>query len=62
MAHYRIYVLNAEDRIARVLERLFRTEREAVAKAEALRAGEYAAEVWQGEHLVARTGGALVLG
>lgn len=61
MADYRIYVLNAQDRIANALERLFRSEREALETAEDLRAGAYAAEVWQGERLVARLGGALTL-
>jgi len=61
MSQYRIYVLNAQDCVAAALERLFRTDREALEKAEDLSAGQYAAEVWQGERLVARLGGAFLL-
>ena len=54
---YRIYVLNAQDRIARVLESEFATDGAALAMAEDARRSFYAAEVWDGERLVARVGG-----
>ncbi len=57
MSLYRIYVLNAQDRIARSLEGLFPTDRAALTQARDAQAGFYAAEVWDGERLVGRVGG-----
>jgi hypothetical protein len=54
---YRIYVLNAQDRIARSIEALFPTDRAALAGARNAQADFYAAEVWDGERLVGRLGG-----
>ena len=61
MARYRIYVLDAKDRIAAQLEELFASDRAALTCADIARLGQYAAEVWAGERLVGRLGGALEL-
>jgi hypothetical protein len=61
MNTYRIYVLNAEDRVAEIVENNFDGDRQALETAEDLSAGQYAAEVWDGERLVARLGGELSL-
>lgn len=62
MDTYRIYILNKEDRISGKMERAFPNDREALKIARDLSAGQYAAEVWAGERLVARMGGELCLG
>ena len=62
MHRYRIYVLNLQDRIARTLEDCLPSDRDALEIAENARAGQYAAEVWDGERLVGRLGGVLLLG
>jgi hypothetical protein len=62
MNSYRIYVLNRQERIAEALETAFPTDLEALERAEDVRAGEYAAEVWAGERLVGRLGGEFQLG
>ncbi|RAK51484.1 hypothetical protein [Phenylobacterium deserti] len=62
MNQYRIYVLNRQDRIADALEEDLPNDRRALERAEALSAGQYAAEVWDGERLVGRLGGELRLG
>jgi hypothetical protein len=62
MHKYRIYILNLQDRIAEILEDSFTSERHALERADHLRGGHYAAEVWTGERLVARLGGVLQLG
>jgi hypothetical protein len=56
MASYRIYVLDAEDRIASVVERELQDDATATVAAEALRGDFSAAEVWRGADLVVRTG------
>jgi hypothetical protein len=56
MNTYRIYVLNPEERVAEVIEDAFATDLEALKTAEDLSIGQYAAEVWDGERLVARLG------
>lgn len=61
MARYRIYVLDAKDRIAAQLEELFASDRAALVCADVARFGQYAAEVWTGGRLVGRLGGALKL-
>ena len=61
MTPYRIYILNFDDVVEDEHEDRFGSDREALERAEDARAGEYAAEVWQGERLVARLGGALRL-
>ena len=61
MGRYRIYVLDAEDRVAAELEQGFPSERAALVCAEVARIGQYAAEVWRGERLVRRLGGPLTL-
>jgi len=62
MNTYRIYVLNRQDRIADALEENLPGDRQALERAEDLFAGQYAAEVWDGERLVGRIGGDLQLG
>jgi hypothetical protein len=59
MTQYRIYVLNDEDRIAQALMDRFVNDNEALEHAEDVYAGQYAAEVWEGERLVGRIGGEL---
>ena len=54
---YRIYVLNTQDRIAKSSEQEFASDIDALAHAENVRAGYYAAEVWDGPRLVNRLGG-----
>jgi hypothetical protein len=54
---YRIYVLNPEERVAEKFEDAFPSDRAALERAEDISAGQYAAEVWDGERLVARLGG-----
>ena len=62
MNQYRIYVLNRQDRIADALQENLPNDRRALERAEVLSAGQYAAEVWDGERLVGRLGGELQLG
>jgi hypothetical protein len=62
MTDYRIYVLNRQDRIAEAREQTLPNDRAALEAAEDASAGQYAAEVWAGERLVARLGGDLPLG
>lgn len=62
MTSYRIYVLNPQDRIADLIEAVFETDAAALRRAETALGHGYAAEVWQGERLVARLGGELRLG
>ena len=57
MTPYRIYVLDGQDHVACAREDRFASDRAALEAAEDARAGQYAAEVWQGERLVARLGG-----
>lgn len=57
MKTYRIYVLTSQDDVADVVENPFADDRAALETAEDLSAGQYAAEVWAGERLVARLGG-----
>jgi hypothetical protein len=59
MTQYRIYVLNGEDRIAEALMDRFADDNQALEHAEDAYAGQYAAEVWEGERLVGRIGGEL---
>jgi hypothetical protein len=59
MTQYRIYVLNGEDRIAQALMDRFANDNAALEHAEDAYAGQYAAEVWDGERLVGRIGGGL---
>lgn len=61
MNTYRIYVLDPEDRVADIVETRFPDDRRALEAAEDLSVGQYAAEVWAGERLVARLGGELCL-
>jgi hypothetical protein len=62
MNRYRIYVLNRQDRVAEKFEDAFPSDRAALEAAEDVSAGAYAAEVWDGERLVARLGGELRIG
>ncbi|HVI33696.1 hypothetical protein [Phenylobacterium sp.] len=57
MIEYRIYVLSGDERIAQALEDRFANDNEALERAEDVYAGHYAAEVYDGERLVARLGG-----
>ena len=57
MSRYRIYVLNAQERIARSWEVDCLADGDALVRAETARAGHYAAEVWTGGRLVERLGG-----
>ena len=59
---YRIYVLNRQERVAEKYEDAFPSDRAALERAEDLGAGQYAAEVWDGERLVARLGGEFRIG
>jgi len=56
MKNYRIYVLNAGERVAETTEALFPDDREALAAAETARADQFAAEVWIEDRLVGRLG------
>jgi hypothetical protein len=56
MASYRIYVLDSDDRVAAVVERDMESDAAATRAAETLRGDSFAAEVWRGAELVARTG------
>lgn len=57
MIEYRIYVLSGDERIAQALEDRFDNDNAALERAEDAYAGHYAAEVYDGERLVARLGG-----
>jgi hypothetical protein len=61
MSRYRIYLLDTKDRVAAELEEGFANDRAALVCAEIARIGQYAAEVWKGERLIGRLGGALKL-
>lgn len=56
MTVYRIYVLNAEDRVEGEMEHAYASDRAALERAEDLSVGQHAAEVWDGERLVGRLG------
>ncbi|MCR5877085.1 hypothetical protein [Phenylobacterium sp. J367] len=56
MTDYRIYVLNQDERVAAELEQAFCNDNAALEKAEDAYAGHYAAEVYDGDRLVARLG------
>lgn len=56
MTVYRIYILDGDERVEGKLEDFFDTDRAALERAEDARGGQYAAEVWEGERLVGRTG------
>ncbi len=56
MCLYRIYVLNGAEQVEDLRELGFPTDLDALLVAETLRKDEYAAEVWDGERLVGRTG------
>ncbi len=56
MSRYRIYILTTQERIARSLETDFADDAAALRGAEDARAGQHAAEVWDGERLVGRLG------
>lgn len=62
MNHYRIYVLNPQERVSEKFEDAFPSDRAALECAEDVRGGAYAAEVWDGERLVARLGGEFRIG
>ena len=62
MTAYRLYVLNDRDLVADAIENEFASDIEALARAEAVRQDEYAVEVWTGERLVGRLGGAFEVG
>jgi hypothetical protein len=57
MNAYRIYVLNRDERIAAAVEAIFANDNAALQTAEDAYMGHYAAEVYDGERLVARLGG-----
>ncbi|WP_374472777.1 hypothetical protein [Phenylobacterium sp.] len=57
MNEYRIYVLSHDERVTAELEALFANDNAALQRAEDAYAGQYAAEVYDGERLVARLGG-----
>jgi hypothetical protein len=57
MDFYRLYVLNGQDRVADALEGQFEDDGRALMRAEAVRQGAYAVEVWKGHTLVGRIGG-----
>ena len=61
MSRYRIYLLDTKDRVAAELEEGFASDGAALVCAEIARIGQYAAEVWKGERLIGRLGGALKL-
>jgi hypothetical protein len=61
MTEYRIYVLNREEQVARQMSAQFPRDVEALQQAEDAYAGQYAAEVYEGERLVARLGGPFLL-
>jgi hypothetical protein len=61
MSRYRIYVLDQLERIAASLEEVFEGDSAALKCARLAAVGQYAAEVWNGERLVARLGGQLRL-
>lgn len=56
MNTYRIYVLDRRERIAVAREVRFAADRDALDYARRIRSGYAAAEVWEGERLVARLG------
>jgi hypothetical protein len=62
MGFYRLYVLDQQDRIEDAIEDEFADDCAALAQAAVARKNEYAVEVWTGERLVARLGGAFRVG
>ena len=61
MDFYRLYVLNSQDRVSRSEEDQFEDDRLALMRAEIVRQDSYAVEVWKGQTLVGRIGGAYSL-
>ena len=61
MSRYRIYVLDIQERIAASAEEAFANDGAALQCAWIAAVGQYAAEVWKGERLIARLGGVLKL-
>lgn len=57
MNSYRIYLLNAQERIAAASESVHADDTAALSQAEGLRGDHHAAEVWEGSRLVGRVGG-----
>jgi hypothetical protein len=62
MTEYRIYVLNQDDAVAAELAARLANDNQALEHAEDVYAGHYAAEIYDGERLVARLGGPFKLG
>ena len=62
MTSYRLYILNQQDLVADAIENEFASDKEALARAEAVRLEQYAVEVWTGDRLVGRLGGAFLVG
>lgn len=56
MAHYRLYLLDADDHVAGLLESECLDDRDALRTADTLRGPHAAAEVWREELLVGRVG------
>ncbi|HEY8616436.1 hypothetical protein [Phenylobacterium sp.] len=61
MTEYRIYVLSHDERVAAEVAARFANDNAALELAEDAYAGHYAAEVYEGERLVARLGGPFLL-
>lgn len=61
MSPYRIYVLTVQERISDAREDDYADDKAAQEAARALKGDRFAAEVWSGERLVERIGGAFSL-
>ncbi|MDO8410034.1 MAG: hypothetical protein Q7S93_08230 [Phenylobacterium sp.] len=62
MQHYRLYIVTAAEDISRTVEDDYPNDLAALAQAARLQTEEHAVEVWTGERLVARLGGAFDFG
>jgi hypothetical protein len=61
MHAYRLYLINAEERIAAARIARHQGDREALAEAAQARQDYHAVEVWEGQRLVGRLGAEFVL-
>lgn len=62
MKSYRLYVVTAQEDISAAFENEYQNDQEAMARAARLQEERHAVEVWNGERLVGRVGGAFDFG
>ncbi len=62
MKSYRLYVVTPQEDISAAFEKEYQSDQEAMARAACLQQERHAVEVWSGERLVGRLGGAFDFG